>query len=54
MRSQKTWQVEVSTLFGIVEHEVDDAHELLKRELGNVLGADSKQLREKEWLGVDM
>eukprot|EP00580_Thalassiosira_gravida_P013168 CAMPEP_0201680704 /NCGR_PEP_ID=MMETSP0494-20130426/50735_1 /ASSEMBLY_ACC=CAM_ASM_000839 /TAXON_ID=420259 /ORGANISM="Thalassiosira gravida, Strain GMp14c1" /LENGTH=832 /DNA_ID=CAMNT_0048164431 /DNA_START=144 /DNA_END=2642 /DNA_ORIENTATION=+ len=40
--------------FETADHEVDDAHELLERELGNVLGADSKQLLEKEWLGVDM
>ena len=33
---------------------VDDAFELLERELGNALGTDSKQLLEKEWLGVDM
>ena len=33
---------------------IDDAFDLLERELGNALGADSKQLLEKEWLGVDM
>ncbi|KAL7533644.1 hypothetical protein ACHAXR_005366 [Thalassiosira sp. AJA248-18] len=36
------------------ETEINDAHELLERELGNALSADSKQLLEKEWLGVDM
>ena len=36
------------------ENEIDDAHDLLDRELGNTIGADSKQLLEKEWLGVDM
>mmetsp|Transcript_44387 Transcript_44387/g.93213 ORF Transcript_44387/g.93213 Transcript_44387/m.93213 type:complete len:792 (-) Transcript_44387:232-2607(-) len=34
--------------------EIDDAYEILERELGNALGADSKQLLEKEWLGVDL
>jgi len=43
----------INTL-GTAEHEVEDAQKLLERELGNVLGADSKQLLEKEWLGVDM
>mmetsp|Transcript_3571 Transcript_3571/g.6522 ORF Transcript_3571/g.6522 Transcript_3571/m.6522 type:complete len:788 (+) Transcript_3571:149-2512(+) len=36
------------------DNGTDDAHELLERELGNALGADSRQLLEKEWLGVDM
>lgn len=35
-------------------NEVDHALELLERELGNALSTDSsKQLLEKEWLGVD-
>mmetsp|Transcript_19226 Transcript_19226/g.41661 ORF Transcript_19226/g.41661 Transcript_19226/m.41661 type:complete len:571 (+) Transcript_19226:332-2044(+) len=37
-----------------VGNEIDDAHELLERELGNALSTGSKQLLEKEWLGIDM
>jgi len=33
---------------------MENAHELLERELGNALGADSRQLLEREWLGVDL
>ena len=39
---------------GSQHNEIDDAYELLERELGNALSTDSKQLLEKEWLGVDM
>ncbi|KAL7529731.1 hypothetical protein ACHAWF_003093, partial [Thalassiosira exigua] len=33
---------------------VYDAQEILERELGNALGAGSKELLEREWLGVDL
>ena len=36
---------------GSQHNEIDDAYELLERELGNALSTDSKQLLEKEWLG---
>ncbi len=36
------------------KEDVEDAYDFLQKELGYALSSDSKEMLEKEWLGVDL